>query len=436
MPRVSLPLIAALLTLPCGCSPEDSAKAGAGARSSDADITQQDEEKESSTLVRVGRLRRGAIDSSIEVSTDIEAEFIVSVYAKVGPAYVKEMIRREGDQVSVGDPLVLLDDIDFRIAVRRQESRLLQSKLTQTLRKTSLAESQARLRAQQAIEARSRADFERAENAMKGEIDVLSAKELNDARTNWEQAVAELEATSLAVQRAGSDLELAVLEEQATEIELEAAQNDLEQTIVRSTIDGVIQQRHINAGLLVNSSNLLYTITDPFRLIASLRIPQEDLQVVSRIGLPVEFRLDALPGQVFLGEVEAINPSIDPSSGLVKVRARLAKEAGGRILPGMFARARIIVESRDNAYLLSKRAVVYEENLTFFFAEEEGRARRHSFEAGASTENEVEVVGVDGTPLALDDATTASRVEALNIIMVGQDRLRDGDPVKLAGDSS
>ena len=425
-----------LILLGCGgCGPGDS-DPGVGSRSDPGSFEDSSSKEREAVLVRVGRFERGAIVSSIDLSTDIEAEIEVNVYAKVGPAYVKELLRKEGDRVSAGDPLLLLDDIDFRIAVRRQESRVLQSRQTQAQKKTALAEAEARQRVQEAISKRAQADFDRAENAMKGDIDVLSAKELTDARSTWEQSRAELEAAGLAVTRTASELELAALEEQAAAIELESAQNDLEQTVVRSTIDGVIKQRHINAGLLVNSSNLLYTITDPTRLIANLRIPQEDLQVVNRLGMKTEFRFDALPGRVYHGSIEAINPSIDPSSGLIKVRARLEETASGEVLPGMFARARIIVASREDAYLLNKRAVVYEEGKSFLFLSDQGVARRMPFEAGANTESQVEVVSLDGKPLTSGDRQIADWVAALRVIMVGQDRLRDGDRVKVAGESS
>ncbi len=381
------------------------------------------------TLVRVGAFARGEIKTFVDVSTDVEAEYVVEVFPKVGGAFVKEMNVQEGDAVAAGAPLLLLDDIDFRIEVRRRESQLLQAKQTEQQRKVQLSETRARERAQQVVFERARADHERALNAMKGDIDVLSAKELNDADATYQQAMAEFEAAKLAAERAESEQELARLSCEAAAIELEAAQNDLNQTTVRSPIEGVVQRRNVNAGLLVSPSTHLFTVIDPTRLIANLRIPQEDLRLVSHAGLPVEFRFDALPGRVFAGVVEAINPAVDPTSGLVKVRVRLDAEAVGQVLPGMFSRARIIVASRDDAVLLNKRAVVYDEGDTFFFAVEGDAARRHAFQPGASTENEIEVLQVDGADPA------APETLGLRVIFVGQDRLRDGDPVVIAGET-
>ncbi|MBI4882225.1 MAG: efflux RND transporter periplasmic adaptor subunit [Planctomycetes bacterium] len=420
-----------VLLFACGilasCGPGEGQQGGAPLAQPAA--AQSQDRAAAPTLVRVGAFARGEIKTFVDVSTDVEAEFVVEVFPKVGGAFIKEMNVQEGDAVAAGAPLLLLDDIDFRIEVRRRESQLLQAKQTEQQRKVQLSEAHARERAQQVVFERARADHERALNAMKGDIDVLSAKELNDAEATYQQAMAELEAAKLAAERGESEQELARLSCEAAAIELEAAQNDLDQTMVRSPISGVVQRRNVNAGLLVSPATHLFTVIDPTRLIASLRIPQEDLRVVSRTGLPVEFRCDALPGRVFTGVVEAINPAVDPTSGLVKVRVRLDAEAAGQVLPGMFSRARIIVESRDDAVLLNKRAVVYDEGNTYFFAVEGEAARRHAFQPGASTENEIEVLKVDGA-----DAETPENL-ALRVIFVGQDRLRDGDPVVVAGET-
>jgi membrane fusion protein (multidrug efflux system) len=188
---------------------------------------------------------------------------------------------------------------------------------------------------------------------------------------------------------------------------------------VRAAITGVVQRRDVNAGLLVSSSSHLFTLVDPTRLIANLPIPHEDVHRITRPEIPVEFQFDALPGQTLIGVVEAMNPSVDPASGLIRVRARLPDQAVGLVRPGMFARARIVIESRPDAVLVSKRAVAYDEGRAFVFSTAGGVARKHLIEVGASTEDELEVVLLDGAPPDL----------ALDLIVVGQDNLRDGDPV-------
>ena len=376
-------------------------------------------------LVRTGRLRRDEIRAAIEVTTDVESQQRVDVYPKVGPAYVERVMVDEGDAVSAGDPLVYLNDADFRIALRRRQSELKQAKQRVEQSKVMLSGAAARERMQQAGTERARADYDRAMAAMKGTVEVLSAKEIADLTKEFEMRQAELEAAAFSKDQANTDLELANLAVEAAEIEVDAAEQDLEFTVVRSLIDGVVQQRNVHTGVLVNSNTLLFTMVDPKALIANLRVPQEELKRVS-IGMPVEFRFDALAGAVYTGTVEALNPAVDPTSGLSKVRARLPDDAIGMVKPGMFSRARIVVESRADALLMPKRAIVYERGLTWFFSVVDGRARRHEFQAGATTPDEVELLSVDGGEPDPD----------VEVIVVGQDRLRDGDAVTVAETTS
>lgn len=432
--------VAVALTAMVGCGPAESGGAAeADASSNRPSAGASTRGSPAPTLVRVGRMHRGSIRTAVDVSTDIEAERVVAVFPKVGNAYVDEILAYEGNEVAAGEPLVYLNKFDFEIEVRRRQATLAQRRLAEQQADIQLRETIAREAAQRAVFERARSDYERAQRTVEGGIDVFSAKELTDVEKSFQQAQAELEALRLTKERTESQGELAKLETEAAAIELEAAKNDLEQTTVRAPIAGIVRDRSVDTGLLVTSQMQLFTIVDPTRLVSNLRIPQEDLLVVTGPGLPVEFSFDALPGRTFLGTVEAINPSVDPTSGLVKVRVRLAGEAVGSVRPGMYARARIIVASRDDAFLLNKRAVVYEDGRSWFFSVEDGVARRHEFVPGASTEVDVEVRAIDGTSLdgsSLDGGPPPEALQQLDIIHVGQDRLQEGDPVRVASDSA
>jgi RND family efflux transporter MFP subunit len=379
------------------------------------------------TLVRAQTLRTGEIRTTIEAPTDIEAEIVVDVFPKVGPAYIKEVLVKEGDRVDSGMPLLTLDDVDFRLAKKRAESDLLQAQQKITVQTTALSESQARQAAQKAVFEKAELDYQRAKDSMVGGIDVLSKKELADIESAYLQQKAEYDGVRFAVDRARDDLESARLAVKAAELDLEEAQTELDLTIVRAPIAGIIQRRDVNAGLLVNSSTHLFTLVDPTLLIANLAIDQRKLALLREPGLRVEFTIDALPGRVVSGTIEAINPTVDPSSGQARVRARLEPGSEAYVLPGMYANARIVIGSRSDAVLLPKRAVVNEDGRQYFFAVVDGKlARRHEITTGASTPNEYELLTIDG----------AAPTTAFDAIIVGQDKLQDGDAVVVVGEGS
>lgn len=428
------PLACLLSAALAACGPDQPADGGPSSAEAAGGAAPSSRLERPAVLVRVARPRRGRIETAVQVTTDVRSRRRVQVYSKVGGAYVLKVLADEGDPVAQGQTLCVIDDTDFRIEVKRRQSLLAQKRLAEVQAQTSLEEALARERAEKANLERARADYERAKAAMEGGVEVFSEKELTDLQKAYEAAVAQHEAVRLAVEQARSALELARLEREAAEVELEKARIDLEHTMVKSPIDGVVEERLVEEGLLVSPQTHLYTIVDPKDLIAHLRIPQEDFPVAGRVGLPVELRFDALPGRVVVALIEAVNPAIDPSSGLAKLRIALPAESSQWVRPGMFARARIIVRSRDDAWLLPKRALLREEGESRFFSVEDGRARVHRFVEGARTADEVEVLSVDGIPLS--DSRLAESFGDWAVVVVGQDRLRDGDPVEVVDEEA
>jgi membrane fusion protein, multidrug efflux system len=406
----------------CACSPEPGAELGAATESTRSGAVAT----RAKTLVQLGNLHRGEVSTRIERQADIEADRRVDVYPKVGPAYVREIVVDEGDTVAKGDPLLLLDDVDFVLEVRRRESLLSQRRESENQAAHLTKEASARVRSMTAMHDRARGDYERAIEAQASGLEVLSEKELQDAEAEYARMQADLEAGKLAVERGAIELELARIAVQQAQIELESAEKDLRDCSVVAPIDGVVERRSVNAGLLVGTNTHLFTVVDPTKLRCYLSIPQEELAIVSRTGLPVEFELPALPGQRFIGSIEAINPTIDPANGQIRMRVRLPDESIGIVKPGMFAKCRVLVESKKDTILVSKRALQTELGKDWIFVHDNGRALRFEVQTGARTVNEVEVIAIDGRAPSLD----------LEIILVGQDRLRDGDPVEIAGRDS
>lgn len=420
LPRFRFDLVLGLFVLfSVACSPNDTGGAATEITGTTDGTPRQ--KTAAVTLVEIGKLRIGQIRVEIDNVTNVEADHRIDVYPKVGPAYIKEVLVEEGDAVKTGQALLTLIDVDFALEVRRRDSLWRQRKQSELHAATVEKESRARARAQEASLAKAQADFQRSIDAQNGGIEVLSEKELQDAQSEFDRQRAELDAMNVGIERAAAEVELAKITTQSAKIELEAAEKDLRDTVIYAPIDGVIQRRDVNAGLLVNSGTHLFTLVDPSRLRANLSIPEQSLAAVSKIGLPVEIECIALRDRKFIGHIEAINPAIDPTNGQIRVRARLPDDAIGVVKPGMMVKAKIVVESRDDAVLVRKRAVLFEGGKTYLFVHDQGKAKRFRFEAGPDTADseEVEVISIDGQKPDL----------SLEIIQVGQDRLRDGDPV-------
>lgn len=202
------------------------------------------------------------------------------------------------------------------------------------------------------------------------------------------------------------------------ELAAEQAQIDLHEATVRAPIDGVISSRRVHRGARVMGNHHLFTIVNPDELWVHVHVPEADLPGL-KLGQAAEVTSDVLDGLSFAATVDRIAPVVDPQSGTVKITVRLADAA--QLRPGMFVNVRVVTASRENTLLIPKRAIVYSgEGATVFRVEGTARelvATRVAVSVGAGDADSVEVI----TGLAAGD----------RVVVLGQDTLRTGLPVKL-----
>jgi len=214
------------------------------------------------------------------------------------------------------------------------------------------------------------------------------------------------------------DYDQAVYDVRQSELAHEQALLDLAEATVRAPISGVISSREVHRGARVTANQALFTIVNPDRLWVHLHVPEADLPGLEP-GQRAEVTSNVLSPGTFEAQVERIAPVVDPQSGTAKVTVRMSSAENLR--PGMFVNVRITTARRDAALLIPKRAIVY---------------------AGESTA--VYRVDADGNgfsavqvPVRLGSGD-AEFVEVLaglepgdRVVVLGQDALRTGMPVKV-----
>jgi RND family efflux transporter MFP subunit len=140
---------------------------------------------------------------------------------------------------------------------------------------------------------------------------------------------------------------------------LERTRLDLDATRITSPIDGQTGGMVVGVGNLASPTATLVTIvaTDPIhvdfnldeRSILRLRtLPQREVAV--QVGLAGD---NGFPRR---GKVVSVDNRADPATGTVRVRASMPNP-GGEILPGMFARVRLMVGVAREELLVPKSAV-------------------------------------------------------------------------------
>jgi membrane fusion protein, multidrug efflux system len=112
-------------------------------------------------------------------------------------------------------------------------------------------------------------------------------------------------------------------------------------TTLRAPIDGVVAERAVNAGDIVQVGMALFTIVDPSSMQLEASVPSEQLAHI-RVGAPVEFRVNGY-AQTFAGRVDRVSPVADPVTRQVRVFIAIPN-AQNRLVGGLFAEGRIASE--------------------------------------------------------------------------------------------
>ncbi|HVV71385.1 MAG TPA: efflux RND transporter periplasmic adaptor subunit [Verrucomicrobiae bacterium] len=148
---------------------------------------------------------------------------------------------------------------------------------------------------------------------------------------------------------------------------------------VRAPFAGEIIERTAVRGALVEAGKPLFTVADRSVMWAMLNIPEPALAEV-KLGQKIELRVESLRGRVFTGKLTWIAAEVDDKSRMARARAEIANP--DRVLKAkMFARARILTESRQSAVVVPASALYGLEGKSFIFV----RLADDLFEARAVT---------------------------------------------------
>jgi RND family efflux transporter MFP subunit len=425
-------LLAVLCLAAAGCRPESSnareeAASGSGPSASgenDDETKKATKPEDKAVLVKIAPLKRGPISSFIDISSDIESLHSVDVFSELDGLRVIEMAVEEGDRVETGDKLARLDDEEILLELRQAEVEYAEAQKQKDKAAIAVNEAAERCKAAEIQKQKYHADYQATLEIAKDGL--VSDKELSSDRLAWEQASSDLELRKLEKETAALEAELAATAADKAAIARDNAALRARRTTIRAPIGGAIAERAVDLGMMVSGSAKLFTIVDTSKLIANIFLPQEDIKRI-RVGMPVLFSCDAYPDRQFRGEVDLISPVVDPTNGTVKVRVRIPPDELGLLRPGMFIGTKVLVSSNDNALLVSRKAVFYEDEMPCFFIVRDGKAGKVVFERGAATDEVLEIVAARNAAGDEIDLT-----EDIEIIVVGQDKLKEGDAIKVS----
>jgi RND family efflux transporter MFP subunit len=331
-----------------------------------------------------------------------------------------------GGTVAAGDPLAVLDATDAKTAL--DEATLAEKDADTKIREAEVAkrEYEAERRGQEATLDQSRKALDRAK--AQAERGAISQEALEAAQSKFDLARAQIEKLDISLQKADIGSELARKAKDKAKLERERAERDVAYAVVKAPIGGVIAKRQGKLGSLTSNAVPLFDLYDPKTVVVTVQVTQRDLPSL-RAGLPAEVRSEAWPNKTFPGRVAVVSPVVDPTAGTVAIRVAL--DDGSALQPGLFVTGRIVLDTRGGALTVPRKAILYERERPFVFKIDASsgtpRVTRVWFREGLAGRDEVEV---------LPDGGASALGESDKIVLVGQDRLRDGDVVELEAPST
>ena len=334
--------------------------------------------------IRAYRAKREPISTYIVSNTTLEAIRKVTVYARL-TAIVEEILVEEGAVVGEGDVLLRLEDREVRNEYEQ----------------ASIAVDEANLGLRQAeVKVQlSEADFERS-------LDLFEQRLISKQ---------EFDQVSLTNRIDALGLETAQQQIEAAQARLRAATIQLEYAEIPAPIDGVITERLVEVGDRVSSNEEVFSVEEFPPLWARIFVPERDLPQL-KVAQKAQVRVDTFPDQEFEAAIKMINPTIDATSGTVKVTLEMQRT--DRLRPGMFGTVYIATETRPDAIVIPKKAVLRErdENRVFVITAEDLVEKREVV-LGFSEEDRVEVLeGIQ---------------EGEGVVTVGYEGLADGYAVNI-----
>jgi membrane fusion protein (multidrug efflux system) len=252
---------------------------------------------EATIPVEVAVATRKPITASYSGTAALEPENQAQVVAKTSGVLL-ELLIEEGDRVQAGQLLARLDPDKPRLELARAEANL-----------------------------------KRLENEFSRSND-LFARKLVSSEAN-DRARFDLE-----TQKAAYDL----------------ARLELEYTRIVAPISGVISERMVKAGNLIQLQQPLFRIDDFDPLLAVLNVPERELSTI-KPGLPVQMHVDAMPGQQFDGVVARVSPVVEAGTGTFRVTTEF-RDRRGLLKSGMFGRVSVVHDRRENALVIPREALL------------------------------------------------------------------------------
>ncbi|HZL84418.1 MAG TPA: efflux RND transporter periplasmic adaptor subunit [Candidatus Krumholzibacteria bacterium] len=350
--------------------------------------------REQVASVNAARVARGELVVSVVAEGTLRARRSTQVRVEVA-GRIDRLAVQEGQTVRKGDPIVVLDGREYRIAMEEARARYLKALGVIAVEEDSVIGS---------------SDPE----AFEREIAALDKLEKEGKLSREERRAREIELGVLALREGTYRRELVEARSGLSQARAdeERARLNLDRATIRAPFNGVVAELKLTEGQLLSLGEVVCTLVDNVDLEAELGVLESDVGGLA-VGRPTLLMVPALD-ETLRVKVDVINPSIDSQSRTCRVLVRV-RNADAHLQPGMFVRAAIAGRIYANKLLVPKEAILTRDGRPLLFKVENDQAKWVYVQIGLQNDQFVEIENVlqggpldEGTLVVVSDHLTLS----------------------------
>ena len=250
-------------------------------------------------LVEVEKVSKGSISNRIFTTGSVEARQSVNI-ASTAEGAVDKLFKYEGDSVKKDDVI---------LSIKRNRG------------------IEAQLKASEEEYKKEKNNIERVKTLY--ENNVVSVERYEQVKVSYEKAYSAYQ----------KNIELS------------------EDFIIKAPFDGVIREIYSKPGQYISPRQPIVKIYSPETLIIKCFSGEKNSMDIN-YGLDVNVTLDAYPDKSFNGKIDKIYPYIDERTRTRSFEIKLSEDI--KIIPGMFARVSIVLETHKDTLLIPQKAVFFD----------------------------------------------------------------------------
>jgi RND family efflux transporter MFP subunit len=364
-------------------------------------LQQTDEEKKAEAKaapsVRVVSARLHNWAKSVRVQGSLIGDEQAVIGAKVA-GRVREVKIDLGSVVRKGQVLCELDGDDFELRVQQVQAQLEQARSALGL---SPEEPDSKLDRQKAPPVlQETAMLEEARSSVTRAKQLVPQKIITNEELQQREAALRVAEARFNAALNGVDEKIALIS--VRRAELAVAKKQQADAITVAPFDGMVQDRHVAAGVYLNIGEPIVTLvrTDPLRFRAGVPERQAlDIEVGQRVQLLIEGQAD--PAEA---HVTRISPSLNLSNRSLMIECDVPNP-DNRLRAGLFAEAEVMVDPNARCLALPARAVSEFAGVEKIWVVANGEAKEREIFTGRREGELVEIVrGLEAGEMVISNA--------------------------------